>query len=88
MAQPKAPARKKLSYKEQRELDQLPGELEVLEREQSELAMRMSGVDYHKQGVTQLKIDRDRAAAIEKLLAEKFERWAELDQRAAKVAGA
>jgi hypothetical protein len=35
-----------------------------------------------------LKIDRDRAAAIEKLLAEKFERWAELDQRAAQVAGA
>jgi ABC transport system ATP-binding/permease protein len=76
-----APVRK-LNFKEQRELDQLPGELEVLEKEQSDLAMRMSRADYHKQGAAQLKADRERAAAIEKLLASKFERWEELDQRA------
>ena len=73
---------KKLSFKEQRELEQLPGELEVLEKEQSDLAMRMSHAEYHKQGVAQLKADRERAAAIEKLLATKFQRWEELDQRA------
>ncbi len=76
-----APA-KKLGFREQRELDQLPGELEALEKEQSDLAMRMSSAEYHRQGVAQLKADRERAAEIEKLLAEKFERWAELDQRA------
>ena len=76
-----APA-KKLGFKEQRELEQLPGELEVLEKEQSDLAMRMSGAEYHRQGAAQLKADRERAAAIEKLLATKFARWEELDQRA------
>ncbi len=78
----------KLSFKEQRELAQLPGELEVLEREQTALAARMSNGDYHRQGAAQLKADRERAAAIEKLLATKFERWAELDQRAGQTANA
>jgi ABC transport system ATP-binding/permease protein len=77
---------KKLSFKEQRELDQLPGELEALEQEQTALAMRMSGGDYHKQGAAQLKADRERADAIEKLLAVKFGRWEELDQRARSAA--
>ena len=81
-----APA-KKLGFREQRELEQLPGELEALEKEQADLALRMSSADYHRQGPAQLKADRERAAAIEALLAEKFERWAELDQRAAQVAG-
>ncbi len=84
-APPAAPV-KKLSFKEQRELAQLPGELEVLEQEQTALAMRMSSGDYHKQTAAQLKADRERAAEIEKLLATKFERWAELDQRAGQVA--
>ncbi|MBX3666477.1 MAG: ATP-binding cassette domain-containing protein [Burkholderiales bacterium] len=82
-----APAKIKLSFKEQRELDRLPEELEALEREQADLALRMSGADYHRQGPAQLKADRERAAAIETRLAEKFERWAELDRRAAQAAG-
>ncbi|MDP3714794.1 MAG: ATP-binding cassette domain-containing protein, partial [Burkholderiales bacterium] len=79
---------KKLSFKEQRELEQLPGELEILEKEQSDLALRMSSAEYHKQAATQLKADRERAAAIEQLLAKKFERWVELDQRAGQTASA
>ncbi len=82
-----AAAAKKLGFRERRELEQLPGELEALEKEQADLAMRMSSADYHRQGPAQLKADRERAAALEALLAEKFERWAELDQRAAQVAG-
>jgi len=78
-----APAKVKLSFKEQRELERLPDELEALEREQAAIAARMSGADYHKQGPGQLKADRERAAAIEKLLAEKFERWSLLDQKIA-----
>ncbi len=76
---------KKLSFKEQRELEQLPGELEVLEKEQSDLAMRMSRAEYHKQGAAQLRADRERAAVIEKQLAVKFERWAELDRKLAQA---
>ena len=84
-----APAVKvKLSFKEQRELAQLPDELDALEREQAALMARMSGVDYHKQGAAQLKADRERLQEIERQQAVKFERWELLDQRAAQPAGA
>jgi len=75
-------ARVKLSFKERRELDSLPAELEALEREQHELTARMSASDYHKQGAQAIKHDHARAADIERALAEKFERWAALDARA------
>ena len=72
----------KLSFKEQRELDSLPAEIEALEREQLDLTHRMSAVDYHRQGADAIKADRVRAAETEHLLAKKFERWAELDAKA------
>ena len=78
-----APARAKLSFKEQRELAALPAELEALENEQHALTALMSSADYHKRGADAIKADRARAEAIEHLLAAKFERWAELEARAA-----
>ena len=84
-----APARPaaatKLSYKENRELQSLPQEIEALEQEQTELTQRMSGPDYHRQGAAQLKADRLRAETIERELTEKFERWASLEQKSAAV---
>jgi ATP-binding cassette subfamily F protein uup len=77
---PKAP-RSKLSFKEQRELDALPAELEALEREQHEITARMCAADYHRQEIERIKADRLRAAEIERLLAHKFDRWAALDGR-------
>ena len=71
----------KLSFKEQRELESLPAEIEALEREQLDLTHRMSAADYHRQGADAIKSDRVRAAEIEHLLAKKFERWAELDAK-------
>ena len=44
------PQKVKLTFKEQRELESLPAEIEALEREQHELTARMAGADYHKQG--------------------------------------
>jgi len=82
------PVKVKLSFKEQRELAQLPEELDALEREQAALMARMSGVDYHKQGAAQLKADRDRLEEIERQQAVKFERWELLDQRATPTVGA
>jgi ATP-binding cassette subfamily F protein uup len=75
-------ARVKLSFKERRQLDSLPAELEALEREQHELSVRMSAIDYHKHGADAIRRDRARAAEIEHELADKFERWAALDVRA------
>ena len=74
-------APQKLSYKETRELEQLPQAIESLEHEQKALAAAMAGSDYHKRGGEQMRADAARAAEIEHELEAAFERWAELDLR-------
>jgi ATP-binding cassette subfamily F protein uup len=80
-----APARVRMTFKETRELEKLPAEIEALEREQHELTARMSAGDYLKaagrQGAEQLRTDRKRAGDIEHELEAKFERWALLDEK-------
>jgi ABC transport system ATP-binding/permease protein len=71
----------KLSYREARELEQLPVRIEALEREQQELTARMSAADYHAQGPERIRADRLRGEAIEHELDAAFARWAELDAR-------
>ena len=80
-AKPAKPAPAKLSYKESRELDHLPRQIEALEAEQRELAALMASGEYHKRGGEQLRRDAARATEIEQLLEAAFERWAELDMR-------
>jgi ATP-binding cassette subfamily F protein uup len=75
-------SRDRLSYRESRELESLPAEIEALEHEQAELVERMSSPDYHRLDPETLRADRERALEIEHLMEEKFERWSELDQRA------
>ncbi|HZF15314.1 MAG TPA: ATP-binding cassette domain-containing protein [Steroidobacteraceae bacterium] len=83
---PTRPAvRLKMSFKEVRELEELPREIEALEQEQHALTARMSQPDYYLPGkydAALLKADRERPREIERLLAEKFERWAALDAKA------
>ena len=76
------PARAKLSYKEGRELEQLPAQLEALEKEQQAIAAKMAAADYHATGADSIRADRERLAEIERLLEDKFVRWAELDAKA------
>ena len=75
------PKPKKLSYKEQRELEALPGEIEALEREQQALAAKMSAPDYYKQDPAAIKADQARVEEIERLLDAKLERWEALERR-------
>ncbi len=79
---PGKPVPAKLSYKESRELEQLPLQIEALEAEQKALTAAMSGGDYHRQGGEQMRRDSVRAQEIEQQLETAFERWAELDARA------
>ena len=87
---PAAPPRRaashqvRLTFKEKRELEALPAELEALEREQLALTDLMSTADYHRRGADAIRADRQRATEIERLLAEKFERWGELDAKASR----
>ena len=69
-------------YKEGRELEQLPAQLEALENEQQAIAAKMAAADYHASGAEGIRADRERLAEIERLLEDKFLRWAELDARA------
>jgi ATP-binding cassette subfamily F protein uup len=73
--------RAKLSYKETRELEALPQEIEGLEAEQKALHARMGEPDYYKQPPDALRADQARHAEIEALLLEKLERWHALESR-------
>jgi ATP-binding cassette subfamily F protein uup len=85
---PARTARIKLTFREQRDLEALPGEIEALEREQHALTARMSSADYHRQGAEAIKADRARAEKIEHELAAKFERWSALEEKAQQAAQA
>jgi ABC transport system ATP-binding/permease protein len=73
--------RVKLSYKETRELQALPGEIEALEAEQKALFERMHQPDYYRQPADALRADQARSAGIEALLDEKLQRWHALEQK-------
>jgi ATP-binding cassette subfamily F protein uup len=74
----------KLSYRESRELAQLPGRIEALEAEQLEITEMMSSADYHLQGAARLRADVARLEAIEAELKVAYECWAALDARVAR----
>jgi ATP-binding cassette subfamily F protein uup len=71
----------KLTYKESRELAELPAKIEALEREQREIGERMSRPDYHREGAAQMRADGLRVVEIESQLAAAFDRWAEIEAR-------
>ena len=78
----RAPAReraatKKLSFKEQRELDGLPAAIDALEQEQQALLASMG-----QGGVEAMRAASTRAAEISELLEAAFARWSELEERA------
>jgi ATP-binding cassette subfamily F protein uup len=79
-----AKIRGRLSYKEERELAALPGEIESLEGEQAELTLRMSQPDYHRLGGELLRGDRKRLAELEELLLQRFARWELLEEQRAR----
>jgi ATP-binding cassette subfamily F protein uup len=72
---------RKLSYKETRELESLPKEIEALEAEQKQLAAKMSEAVYYKQPPDQLRADQARNAEIETLLLQKLQRWEALEAK-------
>ena len=74
---PSTPSRRKLSYKEQRELEQLEVELPQLESEKTELEEKLSsGVLSHEE----LTKAADRIGEIINLIEEKEMRWLELSE--------
>ncbi|ACB36084.1 ABC transporter-related protein [Leptothrix cholodnii SP-6] len=76
-----APAKRKLSYKEQRELDELPKRIDALEAEQKLLTEQLSGTELYSQGAARVTEVQARSAQIEETLLELLERWETLSAR-------
>ncbi|APR71399.1 ATP-binding cassette domain-containing protein [Acinetobacter haemolyticus] len=70
-----APKKVKLSYKDQRELEQLPAEIEKLEAEQTELSDKLADGSWFVSDANAATLASQRLAEIEELLLEKLERW-------------
>jgi ATP-binding cassette subfamily F protein uup len=79
-----APAKqKKLSYKEQRELDELPQQIATLENEQTALTLQLSDPDFYKKNAAEARRVQARIEEIEAELLRALERWAAIEARSA-----
>lgn len=72
---------KKLSYKEKLELQELPGKIEQMEKEQSELHAAMNAPDYFKQPAARLAEDQKKLEQLDGRLSEAYQRWELLSER-------
>lgn len=73
------PAKKKLSYKLQRELDSIPEQIDMLETELAQLQEQVSQADFYQQPATLTGPVLQRMLEIEQHLEQLLERWAELE---------
>jgi ABC transport system ATP-binding/permease protein len=76
----KAPAKpKKLSYKFQKEFDELPQKIEAIERELEALNSETTGADFYLQPAAIVEKKLQQLAQLQQQLDNCFERWAELE---------
>ena len=71
----------KLSYKEQRELEALPGRIAALEAEQAELAARLADPEVYRSDPRGAVTMQQRSTGIEEELLALLERWEALEAR-------
>ncbi|MGB8697430.1 ATP-binding cassette domain-containing protein [Acinetobacter sp.] len=74
-----APKKVKLSYKDQRALEQLPAEMEALEKEQAHINAQLADGSLFTSDADQAMKLSNRLTEIDEQLLEKLERWEELD---------
>jgi ATP-binding cassette subfamily F protein uup len=72
---------KKLSFKEQRELDELPKQIAALEDEQTALNLQLSAPDFYKKNAAEAKRVNTRVAEIEEALLAALEKWEQIEAR-------
>ena len=75
-------ATKRLSYKEQRELEALPRRIEALEAEQRALSERIAGPGFYKEPADAIEASLARAEVLQRELLAAYARWDELESRA------
>jgi ABC transport system ATP-binding/permease protein len=78
-----APKAKKLSQKESRELDALPGLIENLENEQATLGARLADPSLYQKDAAEAPRIKSRLAEVEASLNQALARWEDLEKRRA-----
>jgi ATP-binding cassette subfamily F protein uup len=75
------PRSAKLSYKDQRELDQLPQRIERLETEIDDIHNCMSDPDFYRLACHEVATKKERLSTVEADLKTAYRRWEELEQQ-------
>ncbi|HEX7643292.1 MAG TPA: ATP-binding cassette domain-containing protein [Burkholderiaceae bacterium] len=76
-----APQKKKLSYKEQRELEELPKLIADLEAEQAAINLRLNAADLYKSGPDEAMRLNTRNSEIDEQLMEALEKWEAIEAK-------
>jgi len=79
-----APAVRKLSYREQREFEDLPARIESLEGEQRDLNAAVQDPQFYTKGADAIQASLKRLEAVGSELLTVYARWDELDARASR----
>jgi ABC transport system ATP-binding/permease protein len=77
--------RRRLTWNEQRELEQLPGRIEALETEEQQLQAAIAAPDFYKEPRAAIASALARLEDVKRLLHEAYARWDDLDSRAARA---
>jgi len=77
------PVKSNLSFKEARELEGLPGRIEVLEREQAQISALLGDAGLYRTDPERVRITQARLPDLERELAETYARWEALEARQA-----
>jgi ATP-binding cassette subfamily F protein uup len=70
---------RKLSYKDQRELESLPQRIETLENEQAELQQRTADPDFYQRPENEVAAGLERLETIAAELDDCYTRWEDLE---------
>jgi len=81
VAAPAVAKAKKLSFKEQRDLEQLPQLIADLEAEQADISMRLVDPDLYRKEPDAVQKLNQRFAEIDRLLMEALQRWEDIESR-------
>ena len=76
-----AVAKKKLTFKERRELESLPRRIETLESEHTQLHTSMTSSEFYKDGAETIARTMARSAEVDQELLTAYERWDDLESR-------
>jgi ATP-binding cassette subfamily F protein uup len=75
------PGSKKLSYREQQDLDRLPGDIEALELEQQRLNAAVAEPGFYKESAEAIHQTLARLDSLQQAILDAYARWDELDSR-------